>query len=104
MTMEVRMDGRIALITGASKGLGKAMAIEFARSGASIALVARTPETLAVARKEVEAAGGKAIAYPCDVSKASEIEATWNKAVGDFGRIDILVNNAGASATSKFED
>jgi 3-oxoacyl-[acyl-carrier protein] reductase len=101
--MEVRMDGRVALITGASKGLGKAMALEFARSGASIAMVARTPETLAVAQKEVEAAGGKAIAYPCDVANAAAIEATWKKAVDDFGRIDILVNNAGASATNKFE-
>ena len=101
--MECRMDGRVALITGASTGLGKAMAVEFARSGASIAMVARRPEVLATAKQEVEAAGGKANAYPCDVANPVAIEEMWRKVSGDFGRVDILVNNAGHAAVGPFE-
>ena len=101
--MQCRMDGRMALITGASKGLGKAMAIEFARSGATVAMLARTAETLTVARNEVEAAGGTAKAYACDVSNAASIEETWQKIQADLGRVDILVNNAGQSMTGAFE-
>lgn len=101
--MECRMDGRVALITGASKGLGRAMALEFARSGARVAMLARTPETLAKARTEVAALGGEARDYPCDVSKADDLAATWAAVERDFGHVDILVNNAGASATAPFE-
>jgi len=102
--MECRMDGRVALITGASKGLGKAMAVEFARSGAkAVALVARKPETLEAAKAEVEAAGGKAMAYPCDVCDPNAISYMWRKVTSDLGQVDIVVNNAGASATSAFE-
>jgi NAD(P)-dependent dehydrogenase (short-subunit alcohol dehydrogenase family) len=97
------MDGRVALITGASKGLGRAMAIEFARSGAAVALVARRPDALAEAKREIAAAGGSAETYPCDVTRPAEIEAAWGRIVAAHGRVDILVNNAGASATGAFE-
>ncbi|MBL8671961.1 MAG: SDR family oxidoreductase [Alphaproteobacteria bacterium] len=101
--MECRMDGRVALITGASKGLGRAMAVEFARSGATVALLARRPDVLDQARNEVLAAGGVAAAYPCDVSRPPDIEAAWAQVVAAHGRVDILVNNAGAAATGAFE-
>lgn len=74
--MDVRMDGRVAVITGASTGLGLAMAKEFAASGASVALLARKQDALAAAKAEVQKAAGKANikieAYSCDVAKAAE--------------------------------
>jgi NAD(P)-dependent dehydrogenase (short-subunit alcohol dehydrogenase family) len=101
--MECRMDGRVALITGASTGLGKAMAVSFAKSGAAIALVARRPDVLEAAAAEVKAAGGKARAYPCDITKADQVAATYAAVVRDLGKVDILVNNAGQSAAHPFE-
>ncbi|HKU99736.1 MAG TPA: SDR family NAD(P)-dependent oxidoreductase [Vineibacter sp.] len=101
--MESRMDGRVALITGASMGLGKAMALKFAGAGAKVALVARRPDVLAEAKAEVGKAGTKVEAYSCDVSDKAALEATWAKVVADFGQVDVLVNNAGASAAKPFE-
>lgn len=101
--MECRMDGRVALITGASTGLGKAMAETFARSGASVALVARRAEPLNAVAEAIKAAGGKARAYPCDVTRADQVSATYAAAVKELGKVDILVNNAGQSAAMPFE-
>jgi NAD(P)-dependent dehydrogenase (short-subunit alcohol dehydrogenase family) len=97
------MDGRVALITGASMGLGKAMAMKFAGSGARVALLARRPDVLAEARADVAKAGTKVEAYSCDVSDKAALEATWKKVIADFGQVDVLVNNAGASAAKPFE-
>ncbi|MFZ5780354.1 MAG: SDR family oxidoreductase [Pseudomonadota bacterium] len=105
--MDVRMDGRVAVITGASTGLGLAMAREFAASGASVALLARKADVLASAKAEVAKASGrtnaKIEAYSCDVSKAQPIADTWKKVEADFGKVDILVNNAGISHAKPFE-
>ena len=105
--MDVRMDGRVAVITGASTGLGLAMAKEFAASGGSVALLARKADVLASAKAEVvKAAGktnGKFEAYSCDVSKAEPIADTFKKVVADFGKVDILVNNAGISHAKSFD-
>src|SRR6185503_1131973 len=105
--MDVRMDGRVAVITGASTGLGLAMAKEFAASGGSVALLARKADALAAAKAEVQKAAGKSNgrfeAYSCDVSKAEPIAATWKKLEADFGKVDILVNNAGISHAKPFE-
>src|SRR5215813_2761943 len=105
--MEVRMDGRVALITGASTGLGLAMAKEFAASGASVAILARKPDVLAAAKADVAKAAGKTNAkietYSCDVAKAQPILDTWQKVVSDFGKVDIVVNNAGISHAKPFE-
>lgn len=101
--MECRMDGRVALITGASTGLGKAMAETFAKSGAAVALIARRPEPLNAVAEAIKAAGGKARAYPCDVTRADQVSATYAAAVKDLGQVDILVNNAGQSAAMPFE-
>ena len=104
--MESRMDGKKALITGASLGLGRAMAAKFAAAGADVAIVARRPEVLEEARQEIsQQANGRTInAYPCDVSDAAAIEALFAKVTGDMGQVDILVNNAGTSQTGKFEE
>jgi 3-oxoacyl-[acyl-carrier protein] reductase len=105
--MDVRMDGRVAVITGASTGLGLAMAKEFAASGGSVALLARKADALAAAKAEVAKAAGKANtkieAYSCDVSKAAPIADTIKKVVADFGKVDILVNNAGISHAKPFD-
>jgi NAD(P)-dependent dehydrogenase (short-subunit alcohol dehydrogenase family) len=105
--MDVRMDGRVAVITGASTGLGLAMAREFAASGASVALLARKADALAAAKAAVEKAAGKSnakvAAYSCDVAQAQPILETWAKVEADFGQVDILVNNAGVSHAKPFE-
>ena len=105
--MDVRMDGRVAVITGASTGLGLAMAKEFAASGGSVAMLARKADVLATAKAEVvKAAGktnGKFEAYSCDVSKAGPIADTFKKVVADFGKVDIVVNNAGISHAKAFD-
>ncbi len=105
--MDVRMDGRVAVITGASTGLGLAMAKEFAASGASVALLARKADVLAKAKAEVAKAAGKANikieAYSCDVSKAAPIAETWKKVEAEFGKVDIVVNNAGIAHAKPFD-
>ena len=103
--MDIRMDGRKALITGGSVGLGRAMAMKFAQSGADVGLIARGAERLETAKAEIEAASGREVfIYPCDVSDASALTSVHDQAVGDLGQIDIIVNNAGHSAVGKFED
>ncbi len=105
--MEVRMDGRVAVITGASTGLGLAMAKEFAASGGSVALLARKQDVLNQAKAEVQKAAGKSNgrfeAYSCDVAKAQPIADTVKKVMADFGKVDILVNNAGISHAKPFD-
>lgn len=101
------MDGRVAVITGASTGLGLATAKEFAASGASVAMLARRADVLATARAEVTEAAGRPAAkietYPCDVSQAQPVTETFKQVEADFGRVDILVNNAGISHAKPFE-
>ena len=96
--MEVRLDGRSAIITGASKGLGFAMAKEFAASGADVAILARNPDSLAEAKATAsEGASGRVETFQCDVSKAADIEKTVAAVIATFGKVDILINNAGLS-------
>jgi NAD(P)-dependent dehydrogenase (short-subunit alcohol dehydrogenase family) len=96
--MEVRLDGRTAIITGASKGLGLAMAKEFAASGANVAILARDPAGLAAAKEAATPAGGARVeTFPCDVSKPDDIIRTHAAVTAAFGQVDILVNNAGIS-------
>ncbi|MBV9248051.1 MAG: SDR family oxidoreductase [Acetobacteraceae bacterium] len=96
--MDVRLDGRTAIITGASKGLGLAMATELAASGANVAMLARRPDVLEEAKAVVsEHARGRAATFVCDVSKAEDIQRTFKDVIAAFGRVDILINNAGQS-------
>ena len=102
--MDIRLDGRAALVTGGSKGLGFAIAKAFAASGADVAIVARNPEALERAKAEITAlGGGRAHAVAADVATADGVAAACASAMEAFGRIDILVNNAGVSATGAFE-
>jgi 3-oxoacyl-[acyl-carrier protein] reductase len=102
--MEVRLDGRSAVITGGSKGLGLAIAKEFAASGADVAILARDQATLADAKGQIErGAKGKVAAISCDVSKMAPIQAAYDQIMSQFGKIDIYVNNAGQSTRGPSE-
>jgi 3-oxoacyl-[acyl-carrier protein] reductase len=89
------LTGHVALITGASQGIGRACALALADSGAQIALAARNEEKLANVVKEIEGKGGQAVAFAMDVSNEESVKAAVKSALERFGKIDILVNNAG---------
>jgi NAD(P)-dependent dehydrogenase (short-subunit alcohol dehydrogenase family) len=89
------LSGKTALITGASKGLGKAMAVALAEAGASIALVARDAEKLETVRSELESAGGRAKAFIADVTQEGQVDALRDKVAVQLGAVQILINNAG---------
>src|ERR1700759_162842 len=89
--------GRIALVTGASQGIGRACALALAEGGAKIALAARNEEKLAAVAKEIESKGGEAAAFRMDVSKEDEVKSAVKAAIERFGKIEILVNNAGVT-------
>lgn len=91
------LEGKVAVVTGGSKGIGKAVATAFAEAGASVALAARGEEDLARAAKEVEAAGGEALPVATDVTDPAQVQALVERTVERFGTVDILVNNAGAA-------
>ena len=103
--MDVRLDGRTALITGGSKGLGFAMAKKFVASGANVVLAARDAETLASAEAEINATNqGAAKSIMTDVTDPDACKALYAGACARYGQVDILVNNAGQSQTGKFEE
>ena len=102
--MEARLDGRAALITGGSRGLGRAMAMEFARSGADVGIIARRAEVVAKTVEEIKnESKGKVFGYAGDIAKADDIKRIFDRACKDLGRVDILVNNAGTSMAKPFE-
>lgn len=90
-----RFTGKVAFITGAASGIGRAAAIAFAREGARVAIIDRTEAGLDQLRAEIEAEGGEALAIRCDVSVPEDVEAAVAKAIVRFGRIDCAFNNAG---------
>jgi 3-oxoacyl-[acyl-carrier protein] reductase len=89
------VQGRIALVTGASQGIGRACALELAAAGATVALAARNAGKLAEAVKEIEAAGGQAAAFALDLSSEESIKSAAKEVLAKFGKVEILVNNAG---------
>jgi len=98
--MDVRMDGWGALITGSSRGLGYAMALKFAQSGADVAICGRRADLLEKARASLAAQSqGKVSAFVADVSDADQVKALYEHSANELGKIDILVNNAGSSKT-----
>ena len=90
-----KLDGRVAVITGAGKGIGAAIARAFAEAGADVAIGARTESDLAAVAKDVEGFGRRALCVPTDVLDYAQLQNLADKAMAEFGRIDILVNNAG---------
>ncbi|HTC92902.1 MAG TPA: 3-oxoacyl-[acyl-carrier-protein] reductase [Terriglobales bacterium] len=91
------LNGHVALVTGASQGIGRACAITLARAGAKVALAARNEEKLAEAVKQIKAGGGEAAAFKMDVASEEQIKSAVKSAQDQFGKIDILVNNAGVT-------
>lgn len=89
------LEGRVALVTGASQGIGRVCAVALAAAGASVALCARNEEKLRQVADEIQAQGGQAAAFRMDVSSEDEIKAGIKAAIDRFSKIDILVNNAG---------
>jgi len=89
------LSGRVALVTGASQGIGHACAVKLAGAGASVAVVARNQQKLDELVAQISAAGGKAAAFVLDVSDEEQIKSVFKSVLAHFGKIDILVNNAG---------
>jgi len=89
------LNGRVAVVTGASQGIGRACAIELAKRGASVALVARNQQKLEEVANEITSAGGRARVTTADIENEDQIKAAFKTIVADLGKIDILVNNAG---------
>ncbi len=90
-----KLDGKVALITGSARGIGKAIAVKLAQEGADIVIVDVNLELAEETAKEIEGMGRKSIAYKMDVTNLEEVEKTMEDVVNKMGKIDILVNNAG---------
>ena len=89
------LEGKVALITGASQGLGKALALAFAREGASVVINSRSEGSIRPVAEEAEGLGAEVLALAADVSRSADAERLIGEAVERFGRVDVLVNNAG---------
>ncbi len=93
--MKLDLTGKTALVTGAGRGIGRAVALAFARAGANIACVSRSEANSKQAADEVTALGRKALPYAVDVADPKAVDAAVEKIMADFGKVDLLVNNAG---------
>ncbi len=103
--MDLGLKGKVALVTGASDGIGKAAAMRFAMEGSSVAILARTMSDLEVVAAEINGAtGSKVVPVSADVSDEQAVKTAVTKAANELGGIDILVNNAGQGNANRFED
>ena len=90
------LDGKVVLVTGGGRGIGKGIARGMVKEGARVAISGRSEETLTAARTELEGLGGEVLAVPADVTDEQQVEQLFQAVMGVFGRLDVLVNNAGA--------
>ncbi|MEZ5186430.1 MAG: SDR family NAD(P)-dependent oxidoreductase [Candidatus Nanopelagicales bacterium] len=95
-----QLEGKKAIVTGASRGIGRHIAVEYARQGADVALVARSQDLLTEVAGEVDRAGRKAVVRAADVTDAEQIAAAVDEAVSELGGVDVVVNNAGGNSFS----
>lgn len=98
------LNGKVAVVTGASSGLGADAAVAYAENGADVALFARREEKLEKVAAEVEKLGRQALVVACDVSKEAQVKAGIQKVIDKFGKIDILLNDAGIAVPGSVED
>jgi 7-alpha-hydroxysteroid dehydrogenase len=90
-----RLDDRVALVTGAGRGIGEGCALAFAEAGADVVVTARTPEQIEAVADRVRGMGRRALAVPCDVNEGEQLSNVVEAALEEFDRVDVLVNNAG---------
>ncbi len=102
--MKERLRGQTALVTGAGRGIGRAIALALARDGADVVVADINAETLDAVRKEVEAAGARALALRVDLTRRAEVQGMVREALGRFDHLDVLVNNAGWDRVQPFLD
>ena len=96
--MSKKLEGKVAIVTGASKGIGREIAILFAKEGANLVLTARSEELLRSLSAEIHSAGGhEPLCFPLDVKQSEKVDELVDKTLDKFGRVDILVNNAGVT-------
>jgi len=98
------LPGRVAIVTGAGRGIGAATARTYAEAGADLVLAARTKEQLDAVADDIRAMGRRALVIPCDVNENEAVEDIVAQAMNEFGRIDVVVNNAGGSMPRPFMD
>jgi 7-alpha-hydroxysteroid dehydrogenase len=99
-----RLDGKVAVITGAGRGIGQAIALAFAEQGADVVISARTESEIEATADRAHKFGRRAIALPCDVTDGAQLEALVARTKREFGRIDLVVNNAGGFPPMAFLD
>jgi short-subunit dehydrogenase len=102
--VEQTLSGKVAVVTGASSGIGEAAARELAARGASVVLASRALDRLEDLRREISASGGAALVVETDVSERGSVEAMVWRAVGEFGSLDVLVNNAGLGLSGRISE
>jgi NAD(P)-dependent dehydrogenase (short-subunit alcohol dehydrogenase family) len=102
--MTGKLSGRVAVITGAGSGIGRAAADLFAREGAEVALVDLNAEAAKDATEQITAAGGRALAVGADVADAAQVDLAFGQISGEFGRVDVLYNNAGVNSAGSVVD
>jgi NAD(P)-dependent dehydrogenase (short-subunit alcohol dehydrogenase family) len=95
------LDGKVAIITGASKGIGRALSLRFAREGAAVVCAARSADLVMETATQVKRAGGRAIAVVCDLALEDEVRRMVAAGAKEFGKVDTLVNNAGDGGATK---
>jgi len=100
----MKLNDKVAIITGASKGIGKGIAVRYSEQGATVVLASRSMDLLSAIADEIRSTGGKALALPVDVRRPESVQGIVDRTVADYGRLDIMVNNAGISMAHPSED